>query len=402
MRALLAAFLLLVGAASAAAPPVRGDLGPGLEGLDAAVLDVLQRWKIPGAALAVVHRGRLVAARGYGYADREARRPAEPGTPFALASLSKSITAVAALRLAGEGRLDLDGSALAQLGPAPGETPAKLGDPRIRSITVRQLLDHTSGFPRDAAAGGCAEEERGAAAGKVVACMLGRRLLFTPGARSRYSNFGYVFAGEVVRVRARAAAYGEAARRLVLLPMGLGDVRLEASRPDYLPGQAIGYALGSGQRLPGGGPPARAASGGWVGSVLDMTRFLGRLDGSDGTGLLPPEMLQAMLAPPSPALVRGNGSHFGLGWDAVRSGPDGVGYAKHGGLAGTATVLAHTAPDTDWAVFLGTGAGGDRADGGPRKAVSEGVRKALGAVAAWPEVDYWSRHGGRAAPGEAP
>jgi CubicO group peptidase (beta-lactamase class C family) len=102
-RALGHALALLLIAGCAAAPPVgaadrapttpTGMAGPGLDRFDAVVTGLIREFDIPGAGFALVYNGRLVLARGYGWADVEAGQPVEPTTRFLLASVSKSITA---------------------------------------------------------------------------------------------------------------------------------------------------------------------------------------------------------------------------------------------------------------------------------------------------------------------
>ncbi|MEK9969467.1 MAG: serine hydrolase domain-containing protein, partial [Ferrovibrio sp.] len=78
---------------------------PGLEPFDAEMIGLLDRWKLPGGGLAVAIHGRILLTRGYGLAERETKRPVEPGTRFRLASLAKPVTAVAVLQLIEQGRL---------------------------------------------------------------------------------------------------------------------------------------------------------------------------------------------------------------------------------------------------------------------------------------------------------
>jgi len=79
--------------------PVTGKAGAGLEPFDRAMLDILNRHGIPGAALAIARNGKLIYARGFGWADLANGTPVQPSTPFGLASLSKPITALATLLL---------------------------------------------------------------------------------------------------------------------------------------------------------------------------------------------------------------------------------------------------------------------------------------------------------------
>src|SRR5438874_97697 len=91
-----------------AAIPINGQAGPGLEPFDAAMRTIIDRHGLPGAALAIAKEGRLVFAKGYGWANLGGGEGVQPNTLFGLASLSKPITAVAILKLVEQGRLRLD------------------------------------------------------------------------------------------------------------------------------------------------------------------------------------------------------------------------------------------------------------------------------------------------------
>lgn len=134
-----------LGGVALPAPPSAptGEAGPGLERFDAAVAAILREFQIPGAGFALVHDGRLVMARGHGLADVEAGQPVEPTTRFLLASVSKSITAAAVLKLSEEGRLRLDDKVFSILGDVAPR--AEIADPRTLDITVRELLYHAGG-----------------------------------------------------------------------------------------------------------------------------------------------------------------------------------------------------------------------------------------------------------------
>src|SRR5436190_8109322 len=105
--------------------------------------------KVPGGALAVVKDRRLVYARGYGWADREREIPVKPDSLFRIASVSKPITAVAVMKLLEGGKLTLDTKAFPLLNIAPAVMSFRDPEPRLRDITIRQLLQHTGGWDRD-------------------------------------------------------------------------------------------------------------------------------------------------------------------------------------------------------------------------------------------------------------
>ena len=98
---------------------------------------------MPGGAVAVVKDGRLILARGYGWADVESHEPVAPDSLFRIASLSKSLTAAAILKLVEDHRLGLDDRVFPLLAMGPAR------DPRLARITVRNLLQHTGGWDRD-------------------------------------------------------------------------------------------------------------------------------------------------------------------------------------------------------------------------------------------------------------
>ena len=155
--------------------------------------------KIPGGALAVVKAGRLVHAKGYGWAHRERKIPARPDTLFRLASVSKPFTAVAVLKLVEDGKLSLDARAFDLVRLPPALEQDARPDPRLADITIRQLLQHTGGWDRDRSFDPMFRpkliaEKTGtrapAGAEAVIRYMLGQPLDFDPGARFAYSNFG--------------------------------------------------------------------------------------------------------------------------------------------------------------------------------------------------------------------
>ena len=84
---------------------------PELASFDRIIPALMVKWGIPGGAVAVVKDGRLVYSRGYGYSDLESATPTPADALFRLASISKPITAVAALKLEEQGLLDLDAPA---------------------------------------------------------------------------------------------------------------------------------------------------------------------------------------------------------------------------------------------------------------------------------------------------
>src|SRR5579871_1547440 len=205
---------------------------PGMDGLDHVMLMLLQKYQIPGGALAVSKDGHLVMARGYGYAVRDAGTPVQPTSLFRIGSNTKVVTATAVLTLADLGLLNLDAPAFALLSiQAPAGATV---DPRIATITVRELLQHTAGFDDTVSPDPMYREDAIAAAmgvpppadcPTIIAYMLGKPLDVDPGTKYVYSNFGYCVLGRVVEA-ASGMSYGDYVQQHVLAPAGISDMGL--------------------------------------------------------------------------------------------------------------------------------------------------------------------------------
>ena len=111
---------------------------PATDSVDRFVIAEMRRQRIPGLALAVVSRGRVIKARGYGFANVELRVTATDSTIFQSGSVGKQFTAAGILLLVEDGKLALDD-------PITKYLPE--GEERWHDVTVRHLLTHTSGVP---------------------------------------------------------------------------------------------------------------------------------------------------------------------------------------------------------------------------------------------------------------
>jgi N-acyl-D-amino-acid deacylase len=369
-----------------------GEILPGdtaLERLDEIVPRILERHEVPGAALAITCEGRLIVARGYGFANLEAREPIRPITRFDLASVSKSITAMSVLKLVEEGRLRLDERVfelIGQVRPPPGMQ----FDERLRIVTIRMLLEHSGGWDRTKPRGDpISFQERAAkefrhrlpvTADELIHYVIGLPLNFDPGTDQRYSNFGYMTLGATIQ-HVTGERYAKFVEQSVLRPMGITTIEMtpeqepERQAP-YLPEEARRYLAGSQRPLQAGHGGPTGAAGGWCASAVAMARFLTAVDGTrTGKPFLSEAMMRQMLARPKPPLViRENGSWFGLGWDSVHpmrnwphgpahSPPDPIGasdendfdnlaYGKDGGVPGISTWIEHLPGGIDWVVLF--------------------------------------------------
>jgi N-acyl-D-amino-acid deacylase len=306
---------------------------------------------------------------------------------------------VTVLKLAEAGKLSLDAKAfdvLDRLQAIPGDAV----DPRVHTITIRQLLQHSGGWDRKQSGEPNSFTQRVAERMQVkppitpeqlVRYMLGQKLDFDPGTSSRYSNFGFVLLGLVIE-RVTGQPYEQAVRAITLQPLGLGAIRLDVPRgKGYVPGEAHRYGPRGGEDRQGGHLAITMASGGWLATATDLVRFLIALDGTRGPRFLGPAMLRAMTAPPAPPIrPRPDGTSFGFGWDQIRRTPQGTFYCKGGGLFGVHAHIEHTEGGIDWAVLWNGGRrDGTIEEGSPDPFVIT-IRQGLEEVELWPETDFFA------------
>jgi N-acyl-D-amino-acid deacylase len=340
--------------------PIRGKAGPGLDELDELILGVMDHHGIPGAGAALARDGKLLLAKGYGWSNITTGAPAQPDTIFGLASLSKPFTAVAALRLVEQGKLSLDDRVfdlLKDIKPLKGAKE----DPRLRTITVRQCLNHTGGWDRNVAGDPIMWSPQVCRSLRVappvkpaqlMSCVMTMPLNFDPGTKFAYSNFGYVVLGEVI-----AAVSGQPYDRFVhdsvLVPAGATGAQLDNPDGKYPPNAAYRHIAGTINILPPLELPMIDASGGWYASPLDMIRFMTALDGSRGKPLLNEKTQRLMFEPPpKPVQPFPDGTHVGLGWDQVQVKDKSFGYQKGGSNPGERTYMKRRFDGINWVLLF--------------------------------------------------
>lgn len=122
---------------------IEGPQSPNRQGFDSLTIQgLMQRFKVPGVSIAVIKDFKIHWARAYGVADAETGRAVDVNTPFQAASISKPVTAMAALRLAQEGTLSID----ADINSILKSWQVPVSDlNQDQPVTARSLLSHTSG-----------------------------------------------------------------------------------------------------------------------------------------------------------------------------------------------------------------------------------------------------------------
>lgn len=238
----------------------------------------------PGAILVIdAPRLSFSFSGAAGLFQRGAAQPLRPEDPFRIASVSKAVTAATAVRLAAEGRWDLEDSVASFL---PDDLVRRLesldGLPSLEALTVRRLLNHTSGLPdyffdEEFQAGVQAEPDRNWRPQELAAAALKRgRLDFAPGTSFAYGDTGYVLVGVAIET-VEGCPLSDVYRSLVFVPLGMDATYLEWHEPPR--GLAVSHHYDGESDLTSVNTSFDWAGGGLVSTGGDLAKFLRGLFG---------------------------------------------------------------------------------------------------------------------------
>jgi CubicO group peptidase (beta-lactamase class C family) len=255
---------------------------------------------IPGVSLGVVRGGKLVEAKGYGKASVELNSPATPRTLYALASVSKQLTATAVMLLVQDGKIRLDDSLMNYFSWMPKEWS---------EIKVRHLLSHTSGIRDEEYKGDFLEWERQEHNQEEIVRTAFGPLLATPGEKFRYSNTGYRVLGMLIE-KVSGQSYWDFLEQRIFHPLGMAVTR-NSDPQSVIPNRARGYGFSDGRLI--NREPVTASSafaqGALISSVLDLAKWD---DALNSEMLLKRSNLEEMWTPVR--LRDGTTSNYGFGW----------------------------------------------------------------------------------------
>ena len=298
--------------------------------IEGEVSNFLTSTHVPGVSVAVVENGQYEWGAGFGYADLENNAPASEHTLFRLASISKSLTATAAMQLWERGQLDLD---------APVQNYCPSFPQKPWPVTTRELLGHLGGI-RHYKSGSQDDPEVGNTKHFNNPIQAGMKffendpLLSQPGTQFHYSTHGFTVVGCVIE-GASGAKYIDFMRQNVFGPAGMEHTQTD-DRFAIIPYRTRAYDktdsgavrnadfLDSSYKIPGGG---------WLSSAEDMARF--------EVAILNDKLLRRatralMWTPLKPS--DGTKDNYALGWAAVDE--DAIAAVGHtGGQQGTSTAF---------------------------------------------------------------
>ena len=302
------------------------DFSTPLEAIDTWVAD----GAVQGASAAVWHRGEVVATHVAGAATSD--RPVASDTLFALASVSKPITATAVMTAVDAGSLSLD-TPVAMVVPVFGEVEDPLEDEVLAQlealrerVTIRHLLCHTSGLPENVGVKRIRMRDL-PTLDNLIDAMCGLPLLSAPGEALRYSNAGFAIVSRAVE-RMTGIPFHDYLQTKVLDPMGLADV---AMRPD----DALGDRIAHTDDAASAGTPAESYNsrywralgipwGGFFGTPVALATFAGSFVSGAGSVLSDDSRLTMIVDQTGgvPGGVVTAGVHWdhgawGLGWEVA-------------------------------------------------------------------------------------
>jgi CubicO group peptidase (beta-lactamase class C family) len=302
--------------------------------LDSIARRAMYDQSIPGLSVAIVKDGRVLLERGWGTTDR-GRRQASATTVYQIASVSKQFTAAAVLRLAERGELSLDDDVTRYVDGLPAS---------YRTISLRQLLNHTAGVPNFTEF--FRQFRQTLTPAQLIDSLAARPLLFTPGSGFHYSNSGYYLLGLVIE-RVTGQSYDGYLREQFFAPLGMADTEYCGdSRDRPVPAGYVRTRRGEPVQTTPWDPSVLYAAGSLCSTATDLARWEVAL----GEGrVLSPESYAEMTTPgaaPDRSMRMAYG--YGMMIDTTDSGP----YLHHdGAVAGFRSQVAWY-PDEHLAVVV--------------------------------------------------
>lgn len=298
--------------------PISGRAVPAMADLEQKVGAIMQQMCIPGLAIAVAKDGRLVYARGFGYANVANHAPMAPDLMFRMASISKSFTGVGVYKLVQDGAVDLDakvfgpGGYLPNFGPPPGHTM----DPRLAAATVRNFLEMSVVWSESLHRPNNGRRfEAPRARDQMLRQQMAYDLAFAPGANFKYTNADFDVLAAIIEARnPQHLPYEAYMKQVIFNPLGMTHVFVG----DQSSGQATPYSDAPLRPLPSSTYRVIDGAGGWVANSIDLMRFMVALRGlGSAPSPLTASTEQTFVGRPQNPAFNGKKNYWVSGWDSV-------------------------------------------------------------------------------------
>ncbi|MEV0945619.1 serine hydrolase [Rhodococcus sp. NPDC049939] len=339
----------------AGVPLPEGSVADAIAQLDGLAEDLMKSSGIPGMAVAVVHGGRTVYAKGFGVREAGSSEEVDADTVFQLASLSKPIGATVVAHQVGNGVIDWDTPVAAKV---PGFS---LADPyATEQVTVGDLYAHRSGLPDHA---GDILEGLGYDRQQIIERL--HLLPLNPFRNSyAYTNFGLTAAAEAV-ANASGTDWATLSQRALYEPLGMSDTSSRYADYAAHENRAVGHVKVDGTYVARAerNPDPQSPAGGVSSSVNDLTTWLKMLlanGETDGGQLIPAESLLPAISPQNissaPTSLDARASFYGYGFNVDTSAAGRVTLSHSGAFALGAATSFVAIPSADVAIVALTNA----------------------------------------------
>ncbi|MCG8580218.1 MAG: beta-lactamase family protein [Bacteroidales bacterium] len=358
----------------------------------------MRRELLEGGSVAIAKDGELVYAKGFGNADRETEQKVEPRNLFRIASISKLITAAGIMRLQEQGGLTLDSKVFGPEGILNDSVYLNYRDKRIEKITVGHLLEHSGGWTTrwgdqmfmPTIVARSLNKPLPVSKSDIIQFVLNKRLHFTPGQASYYSNLGYMILGEVI-TKASGMDYEKYIQTNLLYPLGIFDMRIGGSHlheraelevkyyeptPTFYVADYKGDTTEVLRTYGGNDMYSLGAAGGWIASSTDLMKLMLAIDGFDTyPDYLKEESIDRMVS-------KDDNNYGPLGWRRIRSNT----WYRTGTLAGTSALMARKDNGISYVILFNTGSWK-----GPALAndISKVMERGIKSVETWPEYNLF-------------
>jgi len=197
------------------------------DSIDVFISNQMKQQGIIGLSIGIVKNGKVIKAKGYGQANIELNIPASEKTVYKIGSISKQFIATGIMKLVQEGKLKLSDPITKFIKDAPA---------KWNSITIRHLLNHTSGLPADPPGFNGMKEQ---ADSIYIKTAFTDSLAFPPGSKFEYSNFGYFILADIIRITSQLS-FPEYMKKYVFDECGLSNTRTTSLEAIIL-NRAAGY-----------------------------------------------------------------------------------------------------------------------------------------------------------------
>jgi CubicO group peptidase (beta-lactamase class C family) len=373
--------------------------GKEFAGIEKTINSFLRKWSIAGSSVAIAKDGKLIFARGFGYADTASMKKTQPYNQFRIASISKLVTAIAVMKLREDGKLSLEDKVFGPDGILNDPYFSEPKDKRVYNITVAHLLSHEAGWtqrygdqmfmpimiaekmglkpPVDTKA--------------IVRFALDKRLHYNPGSGKAYSNLGYSILGLIIE-KVSGMPYEDYCRKAILEPIGIYDMKIAGNLPSEKNSFEVTYyepsdvllkpsIYGTGEMVSPsyGGNDIRAlgGAGAWLATAPDLMRLMLAVDGF-GTR---PDILNAE----SIRFMTDNENGFApVGWKTtVYNGT----WWRTGSFPGSAGMMKRQSDGVSWVVLFNSSAWN-----GPEiySYINNMMYRVISQIKPWPDNDLFS------------